>query len=482
MKERRKPYKINFIPIISMTAGLAVFSLILFFALSEASKNAKPSNRLLPENINGAAVTTEGSKDTPVYDSELLAIVKDLDTEGKKITLYDTARTEELVFSYTGGTDVTDKYGQIITVGQLPIGTMVKAGYLKEGNKLVKLQASMDTWEYIGVNNLSIYPADHIMSIGQQKYKYTDDILVINDGTYIGVGDLAEQDELTVRGYEETIWSITVTRGHGTVKVTDPGAFLGGYITIGYEAVQQITEDMILTVREGNFNLSVENGKYSATKNITVTRDQETVVSLNGLGPEAEKHGMVTFDINPLGADLFIDKVLTNYANPIELAYGVHELEVSLGGYTTYTGKLNVDVAGKKIKISLPEEKSSKPAEVEETGDSTATPVTTKTPVEYPEWNIPATDTSEDDSGEVTEEEYLVDEDHMIYVQYPTGASVYMNGDYLGVSPGRFPKVIGSQVLTFIRDGYETQSYTIDVPDDGLDMYLSLPDLTALSD
>jgi hypothetical protein len=41
--------------------------------------------------------------------------------------------------------------------------------------------------------------------------------------------------------------------------------------------------------------------------------------------------------------------------------------------------------------------------------------------------------------------------------------------------------VIGSQVLTFIREGYETKSYTIDVLDDGLDMYLSLPDLVAVS-
>lgn len=479
MKERRNRNKINFTPIISMTAGLAVFSLILIFTLSEASKNTKPSK---PGINNKTTATSESTSESPAYDSEMLAVVKELDSEGKTITLYDTERSEERVLHFTGGTDITDKYGQIITIGQLQTGTLVKVGYLKENNKLVKLQASADTWEYVGVNNLSIHPADHIMSIGQKKYKYTDNLFVIDNGAFVGVGDLAEPDELTVRGYEETIWSITVTRGHGTVKLTDPGAFLGGYVTVGYEAMQQITEDLILTVREGNFNLSVENGKYSATKNITIIRNQETVVSLSGLGPEAEKHGMVTFDISPFGADLFIDKELSNYANPVELTYGVHEIEVSLGGYATYTGTMNVDVAGKKIKISLPEEKSSEPAEVEETGDSTATPVTTKTPAEYPEWSIPAKDTSEDASGEVTEEEYLVDENHMIYVQYPVGASVYMNGDYLGVSPGRFPKAIGSQVLTFIRDGYETNSYTIDVPDDGLDMYLSLPDLTPVSE
>ncbi len=479
--DRRSKYKINFIPIISMTAGLAVFSLILILTLSEASKNTKPTGKIMRENQKGNTVVTEEAAVTPTYDSEMLAIVKELEPDRKRITLYDTSRSEEQILTFSGGSDVRDKYGQIISISQIPVGTMVDVGYLKDSSKLVKLQSSSKTWEYLGVNNHDFDQANHIIRIGQTKYKYTDDILIINGDKFIGVKELAEQDELAIRGYEETIWSITVTRGHGTVKLADPGAFLGGYVTVGYEAMQQITEDLTLTVREGEFNLSVENGKYSATKNVTILRNQETIVSLSGLGPEAMKHGRVTFDIKPFGADLFIDKELTNYANPVELPYGVHELEVSLGGYVTYTGKLYVDVAGKKIKISLPEEKSRETAEVEETTDGTVAPNTGKK-VEYNRWNMPGTETEESSSQEDTEEDYIIDEDHLIYVQYPVGASVYLNGDYMGVSPGSFQKVIGSQVLTFIREGYETKSYTIDVLDDGLDMYLSLPELVEVGE
>ena len=61
--------------------------------------------------------------------------------------------------------------------------------------------------------------------------------------------DLAIQDELTIRGIDKTIWSVIVTKGHGTVKLKDYEAFLGS-ITVGYEAVQEITEDMTITVRE----------------------------------------------------------------------------------------------------------------------------------------------------------------------------------------------------------------------------------------
>jgi hypothetical protein len=68
----------------------------------------------------------------------------------------------------------------------------------------------------------------------------------------------------------------------------------------------------------------------------------------------------------------------------------------------------------------------------------------------------------------------------MIYVQSPTGASVYLNGDFIGISPGSLKKIIGNFVLTFIKEEHETMSYTIEVSDDGLDTYISLPELFPL--
>ncbi len=482
MNKPKNKYGINWVPIISTLVGLTVFSFILLLALSEASREEKHPNKKAQQIASSEDSITEGM--VVSYDSEMLAVVKELDTENRRITLFNTGNKEMLDLFYSGGTDITDKFGQVISVSQIPLGAMVDIYYSGNDHKISKLQISTKAWEYIGVNNLEIHPADRIMKIGQTKYKYYDEIVVLNEGTFVGVNSIAEQDELNLWGYDQTIWSITVAKGHGTVILADEGAFLGGSVTVGYEAMQQVTEGMKLTVREGNFNLTVENGKYSGTKNITVHRNQVTEVSLKDLGPEPVKQGRVTFDINPFGADLFIDGELTNYGNPIELAYGTHEIKVSLGGYITYNGTLRLDVAGKKIKISLPEEKSIEPVEFEEAVDETEEEDTgTGSDIEYNEWNTPGEEDGFEDSteDETSEEEYLRDEDHQIYVQFPQGASVYLNGDYMGMSPGSFQKVIGSHVLTFIREGYETKSYTIDVLDDGMDMYLSLPELTKVN-
>lgn len=464
-KDPKMSYKVNSRPILSLLIGLGFITLILLATMLAASGNQKfkPGN----PGSNAPESTPQLQEDGSAVNG-FLAVVKAVNSKNKQITLYDIQGQQPLVLNYSGGTDITDQYGQIIAMSQIEIGSMVDASYRKADNKLTKLRISDKAWEYAGVNNLSINSADKTMKIAAAKYHYTDDLLIINGQDLITTDDLAEQDVLTIRGYEETIWSITVTRGHGTVVLEDDKDFIGDSITIGYEAMQQITDGMEITVREGDYNLTVENGKFSATKSIRVNRNEVTYVSLSDLGPDALKHGRVTFDITPFGADLFIDGELTSYANPIELLYGDHEVKVALGGYTTYEGNLKVDSAGKTLQIDLPEASSKTQASVSETDSGQSV---------KDSGTDPAADTSSDSSGAVSQEEEVTDADHKIHVQSPIGASVYIDGEYMGTSPGSFKKMIGSHVITFIETGYDTMSYNIEVSDDGLDTYFTFPAL-----
>lgn len=450
-------------PIMSLLIGLGFFTIILMVTMFVASEQLnKQNNRISGSN----KVKQEEADPSPKDQSEgatLLAVVKEIDKAGQRVVLYDVNHKKDVELYYTGASNIMDKYQQQIAIGQLPIGTMVDVAYQEKNRKIKDMQISTTAWEYVGVNNMEIDRSKRIMKIASNKYKYYDDIIILDGEDFVPVTALAQQDELTVWGYDQTIWSITVTKGHGTVRLEDYEPFLGAGITIGYEAMQQITEDLVMTVREGNFNLTVESGKYSATKNITVLRNQEIVVSLSDLGPAAPKRGRVTFEINPFGADLFIDNELTFYGSPIELSYGEHKVEVSLGGYTTYKGVLVVDSAGKKVKIDLPEASSKQDIEVTES--------------EYtPEISKPA---EGDDNSDYNfeDEDLIIDEEHRIYIQNPIGASVYLNGDFMGISPCDFEKVIGTHVLTFIEEGHITQSYTIEVSNDGKDAYYTFSDL-----
>ncbi len=486
-RKRIEPHKgkINHRPILSLLMGLGVLSVILLVTMltaSQTSKNTPKISSNLPGNVTEALVTT------PIpTGEEVLGVLTEVNPDTMELTLYDVVHEVSLTYGYTGGTNITDKYGQQMSISQIPAGTMLEVFHEPGKLKLTAIRISTKAWEYVGVNNLSIDRSKRVMKIASSKYRYTDDIIIFNEAKRVPVTELAEQDELTVWGYDQTIWSVTVTRGHGTVRLVDYDNFIGDFITIGYESIQQIVKDMVIMVREGNFNLTVENAKYTATKNITVNRDQETVVSLSDLGPDAAKVGRITFEISPFGADLYIDGELMSYASPIELDYGQHRIEVSLGGYTTYTGILKVASAGKTIHIDLPESNSKNTVAVSETNDSTETGDSDQDSRNDDPDNSGEAEGADDietpanidigDTENISNDDFDEDDEHKIYVQNPVGASVYLNGEYMGKSPGSFKKLIGKHVLTFIREGYETMSYTVEVKDDNLDTYFNMPDL-----
>lgn len=477
-KEQMNKSKIHIRPILSLLIGLILFTSIIIIALLESGKNNRAANKQAPANQS----SQEKGVDATGYnepDKSSTAVVLDIDKADKIMRMYDIGMNEEIRLNYTGGTRLLDKYGQAISTDRIEIGLIVDVSYQSEKNKLIELKFSDKAWEYIGLNNMSIDTEDKTVKVANMNYTYKNEPFVIDGEGFKSLDELAIQDELTVRGIDEIIWSIIIDKGHGTVRIEDYEAFLGGSIAIGYEAVTQITENMSITIREGNYNLTVENGEYSGTKNISVNRNEETVVSIGDLGPEPLKYGKTTFEIIPFGADLFIDNELTTYANPVELTYGEHNIEVSLGGYSTYRGSLLVDYISKKVQIVLPELQSKENVSVVEWDE-----LNDPAHIDYNDWDNDEYydgDSPEDIDSIVNDADYeedpIVDSDSLIYIQNPSGASVYLNGEYKGVSPGSFQKVIGSHVITFIKQGYQTKSYTVDIADDGLDTYISLPDL-----
>lgn len=74
------------------------------------------------------------------------------------------------------------------------------------------------------------------------------------------------------------------------------------------------------------------------------------------------KEGTVVFTIEPLGATLYIDGARTEYyGKELKLDYGVHQIEVAAGGYTTYKASITVDSERQSLTIYLTENLTEEP-------------------------------------------------------------------------------------------------------------------------
>ncbi len=355
------------------------------------------------------------------------------------------------------------------------------------------------------------------------------------------ISEVSNQDELIVRGNEKTIYSIVITKGHGYVTLSDAEYFEGGLVSIGSRIAQEVTPDMIIEVPEGEYILEITKDGVGGQVDILVTKNQETKVNVGGLKGEVPKTGRIRFQIEPEAATLYIDGEKTDYTELVKLDYGSYKIKLEAKGYVNYEADLVVSESYQRREIKLgrdsseaentdkekestdngggegevlentetkegetlsdgqKETKTSSAAVTTEPGQTTAqttsadgstTPTVTAPTVTTPTVTAPTVTTPAIPQAATTEKqsEGMGDGndsptdgekvgDYKIHVEAPSGASVYFDGEYMGVAPVSFQKVSGEHTIIFKQSGYETKTYTVTISDTMADCHYSYPTL-----
>lgn len=432
------------------------------------------------------APTEESTTETPRLEGEIFGVVAKVDLENKVITIRDIETNALLAYFYTGYSDIRDKYGEIMAAGVLQPGDMVEGTYYVDDSLLKTLTISSKAWSNLRVHNWS-YDADaRRIRIGTQSYSLYDYCVVAQDGKIIDIRELASIDELIVRGYENTVYSINVLKGHGYISLKNEDYFMGGIVTVGNEVGLEITEGMLIMAEEGKHILSVTKNGVGGAVEVNVQRGKEVFVDVGPLQGEAVMHGSVYFTITPENAKLYIDGKVQNHEDLVELPFGTYRIAVEAVGYVPYMGDLVVGDTFIRRNISLGlEEKSTEVEEPEETTtqpEETTPEETTSTPEE--------TTASGGDAGQETttgtEGELPIEEEttvihtgekdvskYKIYVESPVGAEVYFDSEYVGIAPLEFEKQSGLHTIIFKRDGYQMKAYVLEISQEACDEHYS---------
>lgn len=502
-----------------------LLSFILILMLTACSGKGSGGNGFVDGRNFGGIVQTstaeeETARSTAVHTGACFGVIVDIDTTGDTITILDLVTDTENKYSYTGGTYIMDKYGKDIAASQLEIGEIVEGGYDTGTRRLVELKKSDTAWENQKVTNFSIDRLAKTMRIGNSLYEYRDNLVIVSDGRVLEeVSEISNQDELIVRGSENTIYSVVITKGHGYVTLSDDEYFEGGLVMIGSRIAQKVTKGMVIEVPEGEYVLEITKDGVGGQIDILVTKNQETRVSVGALKGEVREMGNVRFHIEPADAKLYIDGKETDYGGLVNLYYDVYKIRVEADGYVTYHADLVVSESYEKKEIELgravseqestsssesaAEQTSSKAEEgATETAESdktttagttaaaagptvtaptiTAPTVTTPT-VTAPTVTAPSvpapgmTEKSSEGMGSDMNSEKI--EGYKIHVEAPSGAAVYFDGEYVGVAPVSFDKVSGEHTIIFKQSGYEPKTYTVTISSDKADSHYSYPAL-----
>lgn len=446
------------------------------------------------------------------YDSADTAIVIKKDTVNNTITFLTLQIHKKYTLNYDGATTYFDKYGQALSLAQVKEGDIVNVTFMKDRKRLNSLNLSSDTFVISDVKDYTLSSKSII--IGKEEYSIASDVTIIGPNGEGELMDINSVDVLTVEGFNHTVNSIIVDRGHGYLRLEGDSFFIGGFIEIDNEHVYQIEDEMLLAIPCGNIDVTVSHAGCIGSTSLSVESGQEYSIDVSQWQGEAKK-GSIVFTVSPDDAKVLIDGKEVNITEPVILEYGIHKMDISASGYKSISKYLKVGSESANIDVSLEKENdnsstvsSNSTVSVNNagttvpqgtvssntvsgntvsgnvvSGNSVSSNSASSNSVQVnPVVPSPNNDSEKKDSSDnsVSSNVISTDERARVYIDGPVGVEVYVDGTYIGVAPTSFKKKQGFAVVTLRLDGYNTRSYTLELDGSDADENYSFAELTAI--
>ncbi len=469
---KRKPLP-GILKVIMGITAIAVISLAAFlaygyFSSQKAAEDAAEAEAM--ENAENVIAENE-------MKAEGTVIVLGIDKGKGEIRFKEPESGDEYVLNIAASTVYEDSYGNPMVVDQLMPGDIVDIVVSVHSSALASVKKNENTFELPGITDYDISVNKRIFSYDGRNYKLLKGTILLSGGEQTAFKNLKDGDVLTVRGIGNDVYTIMQTGGNGYVRIRGAESFKGGWVELA-GIIKPIESEMLFTVPEGNYTLSVSYQHFGGTKDVKVERGKETRVDVSDLKGDLLKTGKITFTFEPVEADpdVYIDGKRVDKTSPIELDYGVHTLDVKADGYVNIHKYLSVGQPMANLAIILEEgEEGGKTASANSSDKNTgkkadknkdaipseALPETFKSTTGSSSSKANEGDNTNTENADNTET--VTTDVSQLFIDGPEGVEVYYDGAYKGIAPCHFKKNGGTHVITLMKNGYETKSYTLNL-------------------
>ena len=381
---------------------MKIYKRMLLFSLTVllmGCGNAKSGEVTSARYPAAETVADQSAEDTETGESELFIVMK-IDQDQQTISLARPGDNSIMQYEYTEGMQILDKYGDYTSLSALKSGRVVKLTQFNSQQQLTGIQISDEAWYQTKITRYAIDEDAGMMTIGQTKYAIDENLRVFSGSSEIALNQVGTSDTLAVQGEGKQIFSIRVTKGHGTIALKNTKLFEGGWINLGNRIYSKITPQMTMVVPEGTYQLTVANDGYGDTGSIKVKRGHVTEVDLNDYKGEGPQYCEVTFVVGVEDAVLTVDGSKISTKKPVKLKYGIHTLTVVASGYDTWSRKLVIhspeaviSSGDSELSVTSADDTS---ADTESTTNSTTSQNSTKSDTDTSKTNTDYLDTISD--------------------------------------------------------------------------------------
>ena len=406
-------------------AGVLVFFCIFVGAM--VYTGGGPSEATVPEGSANTPVLTDAQR---AETSEGLAVL--LPGNGRTIALYDIDRKEQLQLTVDLETKFQDEQGQVISYTGLAAGDVVAYERKGESDILGSLALAPGVWRLEQVTGAEVDFAAREILLDGKTYHYGEDAYFIFEDKTVSPGDISPLDTVTIMGKGEEVLSLRVEASHGYLYFKNRQLVDHLQVLLDEEEMPLDLSTGLVELGCGRHQLEISGDNIEPyTVYVNIDQDERTTLDLSQAAKKVEM-GTITVTVNPAGALIYVDGIEQPAGQSvIETTPGSHRIDVYLEGYERWGQTVEVGAQPLSLQVQL-----KKIAEV--------TPYFPPVPEEVPE------------------KEQTPETGNCIVYTDPGWAKVYIDGDYVGVSPVMTSLPFGEHEIRAELNG-EENTETVDV-------------------
>lgn len=252
--------KMTIIGIVGLVAVLVVILTIAFTSLNKKTNNNNQEN---DEDITvDNNVESDNSKEKEYVRA--LGLVKQVDEDNDQLTMLNIENNELVTLKVDSAVDIKDEYGSLMTLIQFNVGDMVETKYENNEKRPEYVHITAKTWKRSKISEVVVDAENKTMTIGNDTYNYTDDLVTIFNGDSFDIANLTPEDEVTLMGYKDNVWTIIMEKGHGYITLKNHSNFIGGILEIGGYKTVNIEQSTVVTVPVGVHDIVVTNDQLTS--------------------------------------------------------------------------------------------------------------------------------------------------------------------------------------------------------------------------
>jgi len=363
-KEKKKnikklpPQKSKYQAFMALAIGSGIIVFIVVIMTVQNSFNSKNSqnnnNNLLSEETSDYYTATQEYEASSKAGEEYMGVIRTKSESFDALTIYNITKDENADYKLTGQTDMRDEYGKTLVAEEFSEGDLILFIYDAENNLTSVKKTDKGFSEKIE-NGFKINTDKMTLSANMKTYSYSEMTkFIYGNGEFDPTLLDPTIDIITISGYGDKIWSITLEKGHGTIEITKNNRIKNGILEIDTEIYKKLSDADSIKINEGVHKIVVKGSNIDPfTKDIAVMVNEKYPLDLNEI---KIKTGKLTIQTNVEDFALYINGKLELSREPLKLEYGTYEIEIVKNGYITYTNKFTINSPEQTIKANLTKE------------------------------------------------------------------------------------------------------------------------------